>query len=129
MASINVENMRAWVAALRSGKYQQGRNTLRTVDGRFCCLGVACDISGLAQWTDHEVRGFLYDGRKGVLPPRVAEWLGIDTNPELLPTHESGQTVPASNLNDGFGYTFDEIADAIEETWPEVKTGEARGSN
>ena len=50
-----------WVAALRSGKYKQGRGALRVAGGsynheapesnedRFCCLGVLCDVRG-AQW-------------------------------------------------------------------------------
>lgn len=37
-----------WVAALRSGKYKQGRTTLKNRDSEFCCLGVLCDISGLS---------------------------------------------------------------------------------
>jgi hypothetical protein len=36
-----------WIAALRSGKYQQGHLRLRTGDA-FCCLGVLCDL------VDHE---------------------------------------------------------------------------
>lgn len=35
----------AWLAALRSGEYRQGRNRLLTVEDRsFCCLGVLCDL-------------------------------------------------------------------------------------
>ena len=30
----------AWLAALESGKYEQGRNNL-CIDGKYCCLGVA----------------------------------------------------------------------------------------
>lgn len=34
-----------WVAALRSGKFEQGQCTLR--DGKqYCCLGVACAVGG-----------------------------------------------------------------------------------
>src|ERR1700722_17051899 len=33
-----------WVAALRSGKYKQGRAALHNVSGGMCCLGVLCDI-------------------------------------------------------------------------------------
>lgn len=33
-----------WVAALRSGLYEQGQQVLKTQDGKFCCLGVACDL-------------------------------------------------------------------------------------
>lgn len=41
---MNTENMKAWVAALRSGEYKQGRSCLRSADGTFCCLGVAGDL-------------------------------------------------------------------------------------
>lgn len=33
-----------WVAALRSGKYQQGKNVLSANENSFCCLGVLCDV-------------------------------------------------------------------------------------
>lgn len=32
-----------WVAALRSGKYKQGKGTL-LAGGKYCCLGVLCEI-------------------------------------------------------------------------------------
>lgn len=38
-----------WLKALRSGDYKQARQFLRTEKG-FCCLGVACDISGKNAW-------------------------------------------------------------------------------
>ena len=37
---------RKWLKALRSGKYEQGQGLLRTVDNKFCCLGVLCDVQG-----------------------------------------------------------------------------------
>ena len=40
-----------WVAALRSGEYQQAYGRLRD-DNSFCCLGVLCDISGLGKWVN-----------------------------------------------------------------------------
>lgn len=35
-----------WIAALRSGKYKQGKEKLY-VKGSYCCLGVLCRINGL----------------------------------------------------------------------------------
>lgn len=35
-----------WIAALRSGKYEQGQNAL-CADGRFCCLGVLAEEAGV----------------------------------------------------------------------------------
>ena len=39
----------AWLKALRSGKYRQGTERLRTENG-FCCLGVLCDIGEKKAW-------------------------------------------------------------------------------
>lgn len=36
-----------WVAALRSGKYEQGQNYLRTEKNKYCCLGVLCEVAGI----------------------------------------------------------------------------------
>ena len=47
--SVNKERVAALVAALRSGRYEQGHNRLKDEYGGYCCLGVACDISGLGQ--------------------------------------------------------------------------------
>ena len=33
-----------WVAALRSGTYQQGQRVLRNDHNGYCCLGVLCDL-------------------------------------------------------------------------------------
>lgn len=42
-----------WVAALRSGEYKQGKNTLISINedkgNTYCCLGVACAIKGIAE--------------------------------------------------------------------------------
>lgn len=53
-----------WTAALRSGEFRQGRNALKSDDGRFCCLGVLCQIAG-ASWDTNEEgdRLALIDGR------------------------------------------------------------------
>lgn len=35
-----------WLAALRSGKYPQGKTFLLDGDGNYCCLGVLATIQG-----------------------------------------------------------------------------------
>ena len=35
------DDIQKWCEALRSGKYNQGHQTLQSTTG-FCCLGVAC---------------------------------------------------------------------------------------
>jgi hypothetical protein len=41
-----------WAAALRSGKYQQGKRFLRLGE-QFCCLGVLCDVIDPTGWNKH----------------------------------------------------------------------------
>lgn len=46
---LDKEFKKKWTAALRSGKYKQGKGYLRTKDclgDKFCCIGVAFDIEG-----------------------------------------------------------------------------------
>jgi hypothetical protein len=46
-----------WVAALRSGKYTQGRSRLRNDDNSHCCLGVLVDVVNPSGWCgqNHEL--------------------------------------------------------------------------
>lgn len=119
---VNEENMRKWVAALRSGNYKQGRGDLRKRPINesgfvFCCLGVLCDISGLGEWdgTCYLVNGDPYEGD---LPVPVAEWLGlVPVGSDKYGTDVELEDSTAINLNDNYGYTFEQIADAIERTY------------
>jgi len=36
--------LKEWIAALRSGEYQQGQELLHPTEDEFCCLGVYCDL-------------------------------------------------------------------------------------
>ena len=96
------KNRREWVEALRSGDYQQGQGALLTGD-RFCCLGVACEISGLAEWNGH-----YYLGQDCALPDEVMDWLGLR---DYMGEWMNGDTLAARNDT---GKTFREIADLIE---------------
>lgn len=102
----NKANIRKWVKALRSGKYKQAKKKLRDGD-RFCCLGVACDISGLADW-----EGETYLGEDLSLPIGVMEWLGVDQNEVTLPKKYRYATV----ANDK-GKRFSTIANLIEKEY------------
>jgi hypothetical protein len=116
------ENRAKLVAALRSGDYAQGQSVLRTVESRkqrFCCLGVACDISGLGVWDD-DIAGYkAADGSysRTHLPDAVKRWLGFRTDNGAL---EASITTPRQNevrvltdANDD-DVSFAEIADLIE---------------
>jgi hypothetical protein len=47
---LDKELARKWVEALRSGNYEQAKFNLQ-LNGKFCCLGVLCEISGLEKKT------------------------------------------------------------------------------
>lgn|SRR5574343_435463 len=138
MTKITVKD---WLKALRSGKYKQGEGYLKkeTSDGpEHCCLGVACELSGLKQRrsTENGYRVFRF-GKAIQLPfSNVFE----DLPKEMVysaPTYYGTQTrtvriihprytpdsledffmnfITVDELNDD-GYIFKEIADAIERT-------------
>jgi hypothetical protein len=107
------EHRRKWVAALRSGEYGQTKNEL--TNGRnFCCLGVACEISGLGEWVDGEETAWAYkvgsDVNGSVLPELVCKWLGLRTDQGW---HSITDSVSLATLNDA-GKKFSTIADLIE---------------
>lgn len=116
-----------WIAALRSGEYDQTDEQLRRnsavhddehdVDHKkgFCCLGVACDLflkleAPVGMRWDGNV--FVWDERHlpacGELPNVVMNWLGLHSSEGA---QNNGPTL--AELNDG-GKTFNEIADLLE---------------
>lgn len=106
------ENTTKLVKALRSGEYEQAHGVLRLRDA-FCCLGVACDISGVGEWdvSDHYVtesaRGY------ALLPSEVIDWLGWNSDSGLY----RGSSLSRDN---DMGATFNQIADNIEHHYPEL---------
>jgi hypothetical protein len=123
----NKENIQKWVEALRSADYEQATGALRK-DDAYCCLGVACDLSGLGRWVENtELARWEYrddddpeDYGVGVLPGSVADWLGVgQVNPNLYAPALEGKRSAAS-LNDSYHYNFNQIADAVERTYLSV---------
>lgn len=114
---MNKEIKQQWVKALRSGKYEQTKGTLRDEVG-FCCLGVLCDLhakAGLGKW---DIKNW-YLSQANVLPDEVIEWADLDDMDPLIRfeddrTDEQGYR-RLSGLNDQEQCTFDQIADVIEE--------------
>jgi hypothetical protein len=109
MSKLN-PNAQKWVDALRSRKYQQAQGHLRNGDS-FCCLGVACDISGIGTWTEYGYTINHY-GNNNLLPKEVRNWLGLKDN---AGGHDIG-TPQATHLawENDHGTTFEQIADVIE---------------
>lgn len=108
--------VREWVAALRSGKYEQTKGHLHTPEG-FCCLGVACDISpdlgGWAREGDADYYPYEIAGVSEFLPDEAVELYRLSTEDGAVGAES------LATLNDR-GYTFAEIADVIEREFAEA---------
>ena len=118
---MNPEIRARWTAALRSGAFQQGRESLHQKDPddgieRLCCLGVLCVLAEradvIASTFQEGALQWLYDGRVDYLPQSVRDWAGLtDSNPEILTADEGLK--PLAWLNDA-NWSFARIADAID---------------
>lgn len=49
-----------WIAALRSGKYEQTKSVLRDERNGFCCLGVLCDLVEPENWSKSKTPNWPY---------------------------------------------------------------------
>ncbi len=125
---MNSQVKEKWIAALRSGEYQQGDGKLRNRDG-YCCLGVLCDLYSKEKNTKWEFRGddetihlpmdyWYFDGESEFLPKSVMEWAEIEADcPEVaVEDEDAGESIYDSiaNLNDS-GYSFSALSNIIEE--------------
>ena len=126
------KNAKAWVKALRSGKYTQGTGKLSYQVHNWkeeedvvkhCCLGVACVLykESHPEWPvylgDSNEYAYGNNRERFNLPPEVMKWLNInDTSGKQLTTNDSIIDSLAS-MNDG-GATYDDIADVIEQENP-----------
>jgi hypothetical protein len=94
----NTEIIKEWVAALRSGEYEQCEGSLKLYrefnnakgkfgdweeleKPRFCCLGVLCDLAEQKGITKAEPMKngatVSFDGGQGLPPESVENWAGI----------------------------------------------------
>lgn len=128
---------RKWLAALRSGKYTQGRGLLfrpkragMTSGYGYCCLGVLQHVldGGVECWMDNPP----YDGGPSAMSVPSLEWYKHHGIGETLAGKEGGQysydyhersalQAALVGMNDGLTDSgpkdFKEIADYIEENW------------
>jgi hypothetical protein len=122
----NKERIKSWIAALLSGEYKQGVNTLRHVDAdgnvTWCCLGVATLIAQKANAPGVAERyGTRETGIVGPLPSReVDAYFGVDDLNAAIVI--DGKTLRPSTFNDGdTGVTgqksFREIAFGLAEAY------------
>ena len=130
---MNSQVKEKWIAALRSGEYEQGKNKLRGSEG-FCCLGVLCDLytqeTKMVGW---EFRGYdenehlpqdywYFDEESEFLPESVMEWAGLSIANPKVKVDVTGEDDEEdwfyfdeiSTLNDS-GYSFSALSNIIEE--------------
>jgi hypothetical protein len=118
---------REWVRRLRSGIIPQHKKELRDNGDARCCLGVACDVfadmegKDKGHWSGNEFFAYNEDTMRNsysssVLPETVMKWLGLrcDNGAADGKTYLRQGATCLTEMNDG-GYTFSQIADAIEE--------------
>jgi hypothetical protein len=111
---IRPEVKAAWINALVSGDYKQGGGALRTTDGKFCALGVLCDLAaraGRGKWTK---AGFLATNDEYAvtrLPDSVVTWAGLTEHEPMFATRDGGKR-RLSGFND-HGFSFQKMAGMI----------------
>lgn len=109
-----LENMRLWVAELRTTKKRQAKSTLRTIGNRYCCLGVACGLLG-AKWHKNAGGDWLANGFFNTLPDCIEQKLGVGHGCQIpFASYVGNQCSQAWQLNDDAGLSFKEIADVLE---------------
>ena len=128
----NLELIKEWVKALRSGKYTQGQDCLRGKDDKFCCLGVLCDLTSRKKWDEENDEYYCTIlGEEEVLPESILNLLHLEErtpsfkisleNPkllEILKNYKEEDRVYYDDLiqlNDIWKLDFNQIADILEE--------------
>jgi len=114
-----------WVKALRSGEYKQTQNMLED-NNSFCCLGVLCKL-GQAEGIDVILRPEIARRNSRLLgeslhyQPSIKAWSGICHDPDVELIRRSDLALNTLiSLNDKEKYTFNQIADVIEQTWEQL---------
>jgi hypothetical protein len=94
-----------WLAALRGGKYKQGRGLLRNKDNECCCIGVFCDLVAPNGWKEGVVfgEGFKHNGQAHIPKETFLKKFGLHNSKALI------------FMNDFKRLSFAEIADWIEQ--------------
>lgn len=102
------EVIKMWVAALRSGEYEQARYQLNSGKG-FCCLGVLCDLAvkdGGDPWVQsRNANRMSHGGHEKFLPAAIKDFV-FQRDPTLV--------TELMQRNDSDRLSFPEIAAFIE---------------
>lgn len=129
---MNPEIKARWVADLRSGLFEQGTSGLCDGD-RYCCLGVLMEQAveaGICIRNASGTVGVTYGPTftRYALSPEVREWADLSSTAPVVrvgdrqwnPDRDGDAMIDGgfdlTYANDQLNWTFDEIADAIEES-------------
>lgn len=109
-----------WLEALRSGRYPQGTDMLRTSYDEYCCLGVLCDVVKKdlnLEWFNDDEAGWFIDHADTDIPRSVGELVFEEWHTKL-----ADEALAALIFrNDGSSehklsrHDFNQIADLVEE--------------
>jgi hypothetical protein len=105
-----------WLAALRSGRYRQGKHQLRqrnktTNKLEYCCIGVACNLVDKNGW---KVQPSNYFNRTRY--GNCFNWLAFESHVvQDLPFVDGVTAAKLAAFNDDADWDFHNIADWIEE--------------
>lgn len=101
---MKAEWKRAWVNALRSGRYRQCRGFLHDED-RFCALGVLCDLGPNGRWEGGYFESPFVKSTGGTFPYEIRFVCNLPND----------QVWTIEIMNDDEKFSFTEIADWIEQ--------------
>ncbi len=114
---------KAWIAALKSGKYRKACGQL-SKSGRYCCLGVACEIARITPELQVSVvrertddGDFTYDNREQYLPTRITTALKLRGDSGSFKDYIETDSATAhglTDLNDDARWSHRKIAEYIE---------------
>lgn len=132
---VNKKNMRLWVAALRSKVFEQGSGFLKSttsgqcvsmgqdLDPKHCCMGVISEIAIMrgveldVTAKNHHAGGKItfFGDTSTRLPYSVMDWLGLQDSDPVVGYGVEGEEVTAISANDSQQWSFERIADGIED--------------
>ena len=106
------------IGALRSGNYVQGKHYLVTKDDRFCCLGVACNISTHPLDSVEDAGRWSIGNHTVDLPYLIQEEFGFYSTEGKRRDGQhiviAGERYPSLAIANDKGRTFKQIANYIE---------------
>ena len=126
---MNIEIKEKWIAALKSGEFEQATGKLRAEvgdrswdqnqceyvvreTGGYCCLGVLQDV--YQKETGNEAVHPWYSSFPG---HDVLDWAGFEDDEREEDAEEGTNIGTLTELNDDAGYSFSEVADFIEQNF------------